>query len=68
VTRIAVWYVIEFTGPPGVTGITYGAECSATLLPGSWMEVQDNGTGAAHIFSVSLTGGSWFSWLKVTRQ
>ena len=61
-------FVIEFTEPPGVSGITYGAECSATLLPGSWMEVQDNGTGAEHIFSVPLTGGNLFMRLKVTGQ
>jgi len=59
-------YVIEFTEPAGVTGITYGAEYSATLLPGSWTEVPDTGTGSAHIFSVPVTGGSLFMRLRVT--
>jgi len=59
-------YVIEFTQPAGVTNITYGAECSATLLPGSWTEVPDSGTGSEHIFSVPVAGGQLFMRLKVT--
>jgi hypothetical protein len=60
-------YVIEFTQPPGVTGITYGAECSATLLPDSWTGVPDSGTGDQHVFSVPLAGdGKLFMRLKVT--
>jgi len=61
-------YVIEFTEPTGVTGITYGAEYSSTLLPGSWTEVSDSGTGAEHIFSVPLSGGNMFMRLRVTGQ
>ncbi len=61
-------YVIEFTQPPGVTGITYGAESSETLLPGSWIEVPDSGTGSDHIFNVSVAGGRLFMRLKVTKQ
>ncbi len=59
-------YVIEFTQPPGVTGITYGAESSATLLPGSWTEVPDSGTGAQHTFSLPVTRGQLFMRLRVT--
>ncbi|MCF7731122.1 MAG: cadherin-like beta sandwich domain-containing protein [Akkermansiaceae bacterium] len=66
--RVGDNYVIEFTQPPGVTGITYGGECSATLLPGSWTAVPDTGTGSEHIFSVPLTGGKLFMRLKVTGQ
>ena len=62
-------YVIDFTQPTGVTGITYGAECSATLLPGSWTEVPDSGSGTKHIFSVPVgTGGKLFMRLRVTGQ
>ena len=62
-------YVIEFTQPPGVTGITYGAEYSTTLLPGSWTEVPDSGTGAEHIFSVPVVAdGGLFMRLRVTGQ
>ena len=61
-------YVVEFIEPSGVTGITYGAEYSATLLAGSWTEVPDSGTGAVHVFSVPLTGGRLFMRLRVTGQ
>jgi len=51
----------------GVTDITYGAEWSATLLPGSWIEVPDTGTGETHIFSVPAgADGKLFMRLKVT--
>ena len=67
--RVGDNYVIEFNEPSGVTGITYGAECSATLLPGSWKEVSDSGTGDQHVFSVPLgTDGKLFMRLKVTGQ
>ena len=59
-------YVIEFAEPAGVTGITYGAECSATLLPGSWAELPDTGTGAGHIFSLPVAAGKMFLRLRVT--
>ena len=61
-------YVVEFTEPVGVTGITYGAESSASLLPGSWSEVPDSGTDSDHIFSVPVTGGRLFMRLRVTQQ
>jgi len=54
------------TQPAGVTNITYGAEWSPTLLPGSWAEVPDSGTGSEHIFSVPVAGGQLFMRLKVT--
>jgi len=61
-------FVMEFTEPPGIAGVTYGAECSASMLPGSWTEVPDSGTGSEHIFSVPVTGGQLFMRLKVTGQ
>lgn len=45
-------YAITFTQPATVSGITYGAEWSETLLPGSWAAVPDTGTGLQHVFSV----------------
>lgn len=54
--RVGDSYVIEFTQPAGVTGISYGAEWSRTLLPGSWTEVPDNGTADEHIFSLPVGG------------
>jgi alpha-tubulin suppressor-like RCC1 family protein/phosphodiesterase/alkaline phosphatase D-like protein len=44
--------VLRFTRPAGVSGITYGAEWSSTLLPGDWTEVPDTGSGDECIFSV----------------
>ncbi len=59
-------YVIEFAQPAGVTGITYGAECSPSLLPGSWVDVPDRGIGGQHIFGVpTAANGKMFLRLKV---
>jgi alpha-tubulin suppressor-like RCC1 family protein len=58
---------MRFTEPAGVTGITYGAEWSATLQPGSWKDIQDTGTGNEHIFRVPVTTSpNLFMRLKVT--
>ncbi len=43
---------VTFTEPAGAGGITYGAESSETLLPGSWTAVADTGSGTQHTFSV----------------
>ncbi|MCX6876269.1 MAG: hypothetical protein NTW21_21050 [Verrucomicrobia bacterium] len=45
--------VISLAQPVGVSGITYGAEWSATLRPGTWTAVADTGTSPQHTFSVS---------------
>ncbi|MBN8458912.1 MAG: choice-of-anchor D domain-containing protein [Verrucomicrobia bacterium] len=62
---------ISFAQPEGVGGITYGAEWSETLLPGSWTTIPDTGnTGvspALHHFSVPVGNkGQLFIRLKVT--
>jgi hypothetical protein len=49
-------FVINFIQPGSVTGITYGAEWSRTMLPGSWTAIPDTGTGGQHIFSVLTLG------------
>ena len=60
--------MIEFNQPAGVTGISYGAEYSTSLLPGSWLDVPDSGTGEQHIFSVPVNFNvKLFMRLKVTR-
>lgn len=46
--------VISFTRPAGVTGITYGAEWSSSLLPGSWESIPNASAAPQHSFSVSL--------------
>jgi hypothetical protein len=50
--------VISFTEPLGMSGITYGAEWSTTLLPGDWHPVPDSGNGTQHVFSVPIGGNT----------
>ena len=59
---------IRFTEPAGVTGISYGAEWSATLQPGSWTDIPDTGSGTGHVFRVpAATAPNLFLRLKVTQ-
>ena len=48
----------DFTEPFGVSGITYGAQWSATLQPNDWHSVTDTGNRSAappeHLFSVPV--------------
>ena len=60
-------YVITFTQPAGVSGITYRAEWSATLEPGSWTAVPDTGVLPQHRFQLPIgTASKRFLRLKVT--
>lgn len=43
----------SFTQPSGVSGVTYGAQWSSTLLPTDWHAIPDTGSGNQHLFSVS---------------
>jgi hypothetical protein len=66
--RIGGNLVIRFPHPAGVTGITYGAEWSETLLPGTWTEVPDTGTAGEHVFSLPAGAAPrLFRRLKVSR-
>ncbi len=49
-------FEITFAQPAGVSGITYGAEWSATLNPGTWIDISDTGTAPQHTFNVPMTG------------
>lgn len=61
--------VIRFAQPAGVGGITYGAEWSATLLPGSWVPVADSGELPEHVFRVPVAGKPrLYMRLTVTRE
>lgn len=51
-------YVLSFTQPSGVSGITYGAGWSATLNGSDWQAVTDTGSGSLHIFSVPINGNT----------
>lgn len=60
-------YVIFFNQPAGVSGITYGAEWSTTLQPGSWTPIPDTGIPPQHVFSVPIGSNTrMFTRLKVT--
>ena len=60
-------FSIGFAEPVGVNGITYGAEWSPSLLPGSWQPLSDLGTGGQHFFSLPLGGNErGFMRLNVT--
>ncbi|AKC82840.1 hypothetical protein IMCC26134_08760 [Verrucomicrobia bacterium IMCC26134] len=57
----------EFTEPSGVSGLTYGAEWSATL-GNDWQPVTDTGIAPVHTFRVPLDGPKKFLRLRVTTQ
>lgn len=60
-------YIVSFTQPAGVSGITYGAEWSTMLAAGTWTAIADSGSALNHVFSVSIGGNSRvFLRLKVT--
>ena len=52
--RVGGNFVVSFAEPPGMNGITYGADWSTTLAPGSWVPVPDTGSGNVHTFSVPI--------------
>lgn len=58
-----------FATPPGVTGVTYGAQWSTDLVAGVWQPVTDTGVGNQHVFSVPVNGQAQvFVRLTVTPQ
>jgi len=62
----------SFTEPYGVSGITYGAQWSATMLPYDWHAVPDTGdpttTPPSHLFSVPMTNTQLYLRLTVAVQ
>ena len=65
--RVGENYVINFAEPAGIAGVTYGADWSPTLDPGSWLPLPDTGSGGNHIFSVPIGSYSeMFMRLKVS--
>ena len=60
-------FVLSFTEPAGISGITYHAEWSETLLAGSWSAIADTGTPPQHVFSLPTSSGpNIFMRIKVT--
>ena len=62
----------SFTEPAGVSGITYGAQWSATMQPNDWHAVPDTGdptaTPPSHLFSMPMTGPQLYMRLTLTVQ
>lgn len=60
---------LSFTAPPGTTGVTYTAEWSTSLVPGSWTPLQDLGAGDLHKFRVPVIGRPelWVRW-RITAE
>jgi len=62
----------SFTEPFGVSGITYGAQWSATMLPDDWHPVPDTGdptaTPPSHLFSMPMTDTQLSMQLTLTVQ
>jgi len=62
----------SFTEPAGVSGITYGAQWSATLQLNDWHAVPDTGdptaTPPSHVFSMPMTNAQLYLRLTLTAQ
>ncbi|MBX7210034.1 MAG: carboxypeptidase-like regulatory domain-containing protein [Verrucomicrobiaceae bacterium] len=59
-------FVISFTQPSGITGVTYGAEWNSALT-GTWTAIPDTGTPPQHLFSVPVGSNTGlFVRLKVS--
>jgi uncharacterized delta-60 repeat protein len=57
----------SFTEPNTHMGLTYGAEWSTTLAPGSWTAIPDSASAPDHLFKLDTTGlPRVFVRLKVT--
>jgi uncharacterized delta-60 repeat protein len=59
-------YVLTFTRPPSATGITYMAEYSDSLNPGSWTAAANAGTGDNYVFYTTATGPRLYLRVRVT--
>jgi uncharacterized repeat protein (TIGR02543 family) len=51
--RLGENFVLSFTQPANITGITYGAQYT-TSLSGGWTTVPDTGSGTIHTFSIPM--------------
>jgi len=62
----------SFTEPYGVSGITYGAQWSATMHSNDWHTITDTGDPSAtppgHVFSIPINTNQLFMRLTVTAQ
>ena len=66
-TASAGFLTYQFTEPAGVSGLTYGAEWSATLgATANWQPVTDTGIAPVHTFKVPMDTAAKFLRLRVT--
>lgn len=49
-------FVISFTEPPGVVGLSYSAAWTASLVNNNWTPISDFGIPPEHIFMVPIGG------------
>jgi uncharacterized delta-60 repeat protein len=59
-------YVLTFTRPANASGITYVAEYSDSLNPGSWTAAANAGTGDNYVFYTTATGPRLYLRARVT--
>jgi N-acetylneuraminic acid mutarotase len=60
-------YIIFFNQPSGVSGVTYGAEWSTSLMPLEWTPITDTGNPPQRVFSVPIGSNTrMFTRFKVT--
>ena len=60
-------YVIEFSQPTGVSGVSYVAEASSGLQPGSWTEIPNEAVAPHYKFTSPATAAArLFLRLRVT--
>lgn len=59
-------FVLAFPRPPGVTGITYIAEASPTMAPGSWVPALNAGTAPSFVFFVQTAAPRLYLRLRIT--
>lgn len=64
--RVGNTFTVSFTEPSGVTGVTYGAQHSASLQSGSWTPVPDTGSGTTHVFSVTVGEGEAAGFIQLS--
>ena len=55
-------YVVNFSTPGGVSGMSNGAEWSTTLSSGSWHEIPDTGIAPQHSFILPIGSNPRLFW------
>ncbi len=59
-------YMLTFTQPAGVSGITYHAESSTSLTPGSWTAIPNSGAAPNYLYYAPAVSQRLYLRLRVT--